>query len=159
MKSRRLGNDGPEISVIGYGAWEASEHWGTVDEDAIIAAIHAALDAGVNWIDTAEVYGPHTSERIVGRAVAGRDGVLIATKVAPAPAGSGFDKDGIRRACEASLARLGRDTIDLYQLHWPDQTVPVEESWEAMVMLADEGLVRWLGVSNFGKSLIERCEP
>ncbi|GAC1413637.1 MAG: aldo/keto reductase [Actinomycetota bacterium] len=158
VPKRKLGTSGLEITVIGYGAWEASEHWGSVDADGIVETITAALDAGINWIDTAEVYGPHTSETLVGRAVQGRPEAIVATKVAPQPAGSGFGKDDVRRACEASLQRLGRDVIDLYQLHWPDQNVPVEETWEAMASLAEEGLVRACGVSNFNEDLIERCE-
>lgn len=158
MRFRPLGSSGLELSVLGYGAWEASEHWGPLDEDALVATIRAALDAGVNWIDTAEVYGPHTSERLVGRAVAGRPDAIVATKVAPRPAGTGHARDAVRRACEASLDRIGRDRIDLYQLHWPDPKVPVEETWEAMAGLAEEGLVRAIGVSNFGQDLIERCE-
>ncbi|MHB8511576.1 MAG: aldo/keto reductase [Actinomycetota bacterium] len=158
VPTRRLGTSDLELTVIGYGAWEASEHWGTVDEDGIVATITSALDSGINWIDTAEVYGPHTSERLVGRAIKDRPDVIVATKVAPSPAGSGFSKDDVRRACEASLKRLGRDVIDLYQLHWPDSTIPIEETWESMSLLASEGLIRACGVSNFSQSLIERCE-
>ena len=158
MKTRALGKSGLDLSVIGYGAWEASEHWGPVEEDAIVETMVAAFDAGINWIDTAEVYGPHTSERLVGRALAERPGMMVATKVAPTPAGTGFAKDQVRRACEESLKRLGRDTIDLYQLHWPDGNVPVEETWHEMASLADEGLARAIGVSNFSEKLIEACE-
>jgi aryl-alcohol dehydrogenase-like predicted oxidoreductase len=159
MRTRRLGRGGPELSVVGYGAWEASGHWGgDLDEKRIVEAIHAGIDAGINWIDTAEVYGPHTSEEIVGRAVKGRDDVYVATKVAPWPGGSGVKRDDVFRACDASRARLGRDVIDLYQIHWPDENTPVEETWESMAELQDRGLVRWLGVSNFNRSLIERCE-
>lgn len=158
MKTSALGKSGLDLSVIGYGAWEASEHWGPVEEDQIVATMVAAFDAGINWVDTAEVYGPHTSERLVGRALAERPGMLVATKVAPGPAGTGFAKDQVRRACEESLKRLGRDVIDLYQLHWPDGNVPVEETWHEMAALADEGLVRAIGVSNFNETLIESCE-
>ena len=160
MRTRRLGTDGPELSVIGFGAWEAGgDMWGPNEsEDGIIEAIHAGLDGGINWIDTAEVYGSGTSERIVGRAVQGRGSVLVATKVAPRPSGTGFRKAEVRRACEASLERLGRDHIDLYQLHWEDDDVPVEETWGTMAALAEEGLVRHVGVSNFDADLIERCE-
>ena len=122
--------------------------------------MRAALDAGINWIDTAEVYGDGVSESLVGRAIEGRrDDVIVASKVAPEPEGSGFRPDRIAAACEASLARLGTDRIDLYQLHWPDDSgVPVEESWGAMAALQDAGKVRWIGVSNFDRALIERCE-
>lgn len=159
MKTRQLGSKGPDLSLVGYGAWEASGHWGDeLDEAAIIDAIRAAAEAGINWVDTAEVYGPHTSEEIVGKALDGLAGVLVATKVAPRPAGSGFKRDDVRRACEGSLTRLKRDRIDLYQLHWPASDVPVEETWEAMSELQDEGLAGAIGVSNFNAKLIDRCE-
>src|SRR5256885_2659991 len=159
MRHEKLGKRGPEISVVGFGAWEAGgEHYGpNPPEDEVIDAIRAALDAGIDWIDTAEVYGMGTSEKLVGRAIADRrDGVFLATKVAPAPEGTGFAPDEIRRACEASLGRLATDRIDLYQLHWPDGgRVPLESTWEAMAGLVDEGLVRFIGVSNFPKPFIE----
>ena len=160
MRTERLGSSGPEISVIGFGAWEAGgEVWGpNPDEDVVIGAMRAGLDAGITWIDTAEVYGDGLSETLVGKAVAGRHDALVATKVAPRPDGTGFRADQVRRACEASLGRLGRDRIDLYQLHWRDDDVPVEETWGAMAELVDEGLVRHIGVSNFDVDLIERCE-
>ena len=121
--------------------------------------MRAALDAGITWIDTAEVYGDGVSESLVGRAIAGRrDEVIVASKVAPQPEGSGVRPDRIAAACDASLARLGVDAIDLYQLHWPDDAVPVEESWGAMAALQDAGKVRWIGVSNFDRASIERCE-
>jgi aryl-alcohol dehydrogenase-like predicted oxidoreductase len=158
-----LGSSGPEISVVGFGAWEAGAgtEWGKPPpEEQIQDAIRAALDSGMTWIDTAEVYGDGRSEGIVGRALAGRqDELLIATKVAPSPDGSGFRPEQVRAACEGSLARLGRDRIDLYQLHWEDETgIPVEETWGAMTQLVDDGKVRWIGVSNFDRNLIERCE-
>lgn len=161
MKMKGLGSKGPELSVVGFGAWEAGgDTWGPNEsEEKVIEAIHAGLDAGINWIDTAEVYGRGTSERIVGRALEGRrEGVIVATKVAPRPEGTGFRADQVRRACQGSLERLGIDHIDLYQLHWTDDDVPVEETWEAMASLVDEGNVRWIGVSNFDRDLIERCE-
>ena len=161
MRTGRLGSQGPEISVVGFGAWEAGgDAWGPNESDeAVIRAIRAGLDAGVTWIDTAEVYGDGTSEELVGRAIAGRrDGVVIATKLAPRPDGSGFRRKDARRGCEASLRRLGIDAIDLYQLHWPDDRVPVEETWEAMASLIDDGLVRHIGLSNFDEDQIEACE-
>ena len=162
MQTRRLGSQGPELSVIGFGAWEAGgKDWGPNASDAsVIGSMRAALDAGIDWIDTAEVYGDGESERLVGLAVAGRrDDVLIATKVAPADEGSGFLPEQIAAACDASLARLGVEAIDLYQLHWPDDSgVPVEDSWGAMAELAAAGKVRFVGVSNFDRALIERCE-
>lgn len=162
MEMRQLGEDGPEISVIGYGAWEAGgDAWGPNQSDRqVIDAIHAGLDAGMNWIDTAEGYGKGRSEELVGRAVAGRrDRVHVFTKVAPKGAGSGFRPEQVRGAIRASLQRLGTDHVDLYQLHWPDEAVPVEETWEAMAEVAREGLARHVGVSNFDRSLVERCLP
>ena len=161
MRTQRLGSKGPELSVVGYGAWEAGgTAWGPNDsDDSVIGAMKAAIDAGINWIDTAEVYGDGVSESLVGRAIAGRrDEVTVASKVAPEPEGSGFRPEQIRAACDASLARLGIEAIDLYQLHWPDDAVPVEDSWGAMTELVEAGKVRYVGVSNFDRALIERCE-
>jgi aryl-alcohol dehydrogenase-like predicted oxidoreductase len=150
------------MSVIGFGAWEAGgDQWGAnASEDTVIDAMRAGLDAGMNWIDTAEVYGDGVSEGLVGRAVSGRrDQLLVASKLGPTPEGSGFRPDQVRAGCQASLGRLGIDVIDLYQLHWPDSTgVPLEETWGAMAELVDAGTVRFIGVSNFDRSLIERCE-
>lgn len=160
MRTRQLGSKGPELSVVGFGGWEAGgDVWGPNESDQrVIQAMHAGLDAGINWIDTAEVYGRGRSERLVGQAVAGRrDEVFIATKVAPRPGGTGFRGAEVRRACASSLGRLGTDHIDLYQLHWRDHRVPVEETWGAMVSLVENGLVRWIGVSNFDRELIQRC--
>ena len=161
MRMKRLGSEGPEISVVGFGAWEAGgDAWGpNQSDDEAVEAMQAGLDAGITWIDTAEVYGDGKSEELVGRAIEGRrDEVVVATKVAPRPDGTGFRREEVRAACEASLKRLGIDRIDLYQLHWPDDDVPVEETWEAMAGLVEERLVRNIGVSNFDESLIERCE-
>jgi len=162
MKTRRLGSNGPELSVVGYGAWEAGgTNWGPNGSDeSVIAAMRAALEAGIDWIDTAEVYGDGESERLVGLAIAGRrDEVTLASKVAPSDEGSGFLPDQVRAACQTSLSRLGTDHLDLYQLHWPDETgVPLEDTWGAMNELQDAGKVRWIGVSNFSRELIERCE-
>ncbi|MGZ8580626.1 MAG: aldo/keto reductase [Actinomycetota bacterium] len=161
MRTHRLGSQGPKLSVVGYGAWEAGgTAWGPNEsDDAVIGAMKAAIDAGITWIDTAEVYGDGVSESLVGRAIAGhRDDVIVASKVAPRPEGTGFRPEQITAACDASLARLGVETIDVYQLHWPDDGVPVEGSWGAMAALQDAGKVRWIGVSNFDRGLIERCE-
>jgi aryl-alcohol dehydrogenase-like predicted oxidoreductase len=161
MRRRRLGKQGPEISVIGYGAWEAGgQAWGpNASDEVVVEAIRAGLDAGIDWIDTAEVYGDGVSERLVGRAIADRrDEVTVASKVAPAPEGSGFTPSQVRSACEASLRRLGTDRIDLYQLHWPDERgTPLEDTWGAMTELQDAGLVRHIGVSNFDRGQIEAC--
>jgi len=161
MRERRLGTHGPQITVIGFGAWEAGgDAWGPNEsESSVIEAIRASLDAGMSWIDTAEVYGQGVSETLVGKAVADRrDSALLFTKVAPSPEGTGFRPEEVRRAAEGSLGRLGVDVLDLYQLHWPDGSgVPVEETWGAMAGLVEAGTVRWIGVSNFDRELIERC--
>ncbi|MEA2550485.1 MAG: hypothetical protein QOE25_254, partial [Actinomycetota bacterium] len=160
MQTRRCGAAGPELTVIGYGAWEAGgDAWGpNTSETAVVDAMRAAIDAGINWIDTAEVYGKGVSERLVGRALAGRrDEVTVASKAAPAPEGSGFRPEEIRAACDASLSRLGIEVIDLYQLHWPDDDIPVEDAWATMTELQAEGKVRSIGVSNFDRDQIERC--
>jgi len=163
MLTKRLGSRGPELSVVGFGAWEAGEgsEWGDPPpREQIVDAIRTVLDTGINWIDTAEVYGDGHSEELVGEAIAGhRDEVLIATKVGPRPYGTGFQPEEVAEACRKSLKRLGTDHVDLYQLHWPDDSgVLVEETWEAMTALIDEGLVGAIGVSNFDRELIERCE-
>jgi aryl-alcohol dehydrogenase-like predicted oxidoreductase len=160
VRTGKLGSNGPEISVVGYGSWEAGGMaWGDNPPDAeVLGAMHAAIDAGMTWIDTAEVYGGGRSEELVGEALEGHDDILVFTKVAPKPAGSGFDAKGVRAGAEGSLRRLGRDRIDLLQLHWQDPGVPIEETWEAMASLIEDGLVRCIGVSNFGRELIERCE-
>lgn len=161
MKMRTLGRDGLEISVVGFGAWEAGgSFWGEKPPDEqTIRAMHVGLDSGMNWIDTAEVYGRGRSEELVGEAIKGRKDALVFTKVAPQPGGTGHRPDEIRAAAEASLKRLGRDVIDLYQLHWPpDDSIEIEETWGAMASLVDEGKVRHIGVSNFGRKLIARCE-
>jgi aryl-alcohol dehydrogenase-like predicted oxidoreductase len=160
MEMRKLGNQGPEISVVGYGAWEAGgDFWGPNEsEDMVIAAIQAGIESGMNWVDTAEVYGKGRSEKLVGRAVAGmRDRVLIFTKVAPRPEGTGFRPEQVKKAIAASLERLETDHVDLYQLHWPDRSVPLEETWGAMAEIQDEGLVRHIGLSNVSRAMVERC--
>jgi aryl-alcohol dehydrogenase-like predicted oxidoreductase len=161
MRTAQLGSAGPAISVVGFGTWEAGgTDWGPNEsDDAVIAAIRAGLDAGITWIDTAEVYGKGVSEELVGRAIAGRrDDVFVATKVGPADEGSGFKPNEVRAACRASLGRLSIDRIDLYQLHWPDPFgTPLEETWGAMCELQDAGLVHHIGMSNFDRASIERC--
>jgi aryl-alcohol dehydrogenase-like predicted oxidoreductase len=161
VRRRKLGARGPEISVVGYGAWEAGgAAWGPNEsEDVVIDAIRTGIDAGIDWIDTAEVYGDGVSETLVGRAISGRrDEVVLVTKVAPQPEGSGFAPAQVRDACEKSLGRLGTDRIDLYQLHWPDTSgTLLDDTWGAMSELHDAGLVRSIGVSNFDREQIERC--
>lgn len=168
METRQLGTGGPHLSVIGFGAWAiggAWEYgWGKSDDDESIAAIHRALELGINWIDTAAVYGLGHSEEVVARALKGRrDRVFVATKCVQVwdEAGKVRTHAGaasIRREMEASLRRLQTDYVDLYQIHWPDPRTPVEESWGEMLRLQQEGKTRYVGVSNFGVDLLERCE-
>ena len=168
METRQLGADGPRLTVIGLGAWAiggAWEYgWGKSDDRESIAAIHRSLDLGVNWIDTAAVYGLGHSEEVVAKALEGRrDRVFLATKCVQV-----WDETGkvrthasaasIRTEMEASLRRLKTDYVDLYQIHWPDPRTPVEESWGEMLRLQQEGKTRFVGVSNFGVDLLERCE-
>jgi aryl-alcohol dehydrogenase-like predicted oxidoreductase len=160
MRTRTLGASGPEISVVGYGAWQAGgRNWGDRSpDDEVIAAMRAAIDSGQTWIDTAEVYGKGHSEELVGRAIAGRrDDVLLFTKVAPDDEGSGIRPEEIHAAIRASLRRLGTDRVDLYQVHWPDDSVPLEETWGAMAQVVADGLSVRIGVSNFDRARIERC--
>src|SRR5262249_42888523 len=157
---------GPELSVIGIGSLEAVVQYtgAATARETAISAVSTMLDAGVNWIDTAELYDDGRGEGLIGHAVAGgRAEVVLCTKVAPkggriAWGGSGFRPDEIAAACRASMKRLATDWIDLYLLHAPDDSgVPLEETWGAMAALVDEGLVRFIGVSNFERPLIERC--
>jgi aryl-alcohol dehydrogenase-like predicted oxidoreductase len=160
---------------VGFGAWAAggggwSFSWGPQDDDASIAAMRYAIERGVNWIDTAAVYGLGHSEEVVGRflkTLSAGDRPLVFTKC-----GLQWDEsdpmkvskrslhpDRIRAECEASLRRLGVERIDLYQFHWPDESgVAVEDSWDAMARLVEQGKVRAAGVSNFDVALLERCE-
>ncbi|MBW4699919.1 MAG: aldo/keto reductase [Aphanocapsa lilacina HA4352-LM1] len=169
METRQLGTNGPHITTVGFGAWAVGGPWqfgwGPVDDRESVAAIRAALDAGVNWIDTAAVYGFGHSEKIVGEAVKGRrDEVFIATKCGllegetKSPVRSLRPKS-IKAEADASLRRLGVDHIDLYQFHWPDVNTPVEDSWGAMVELVEAGKVCYAGVSNFDVPLLEKILP
>lgn len=167
MQKRQLGNNGPELTLIGFGAWAIGGPWqfgwGKVDDNVSIQAIHAALDNGINWIDTAAVYGFGHSEKVVAKAVKGiRDKVFIATKCGLVNDGKGDainnnSPASIRKELEESLIRLETDIIDLYQIHWPDPNVPVEDSWATMVQLQKEGKIRFIGVSNFDIPLLEKC--
>jgi aryl-alcohol dehydrogenase-like predicted oxidoreductase len=160
VEARSLGGSGPRISVLGYGAWitGADTASAEIDADALDRAIGAALEAGITWIDTAEIYAHGRSEEIVGRAVRPvRDDVFLVTKVAPSGAGKGMRPEDIRVAIRGSLRRLGTDHVDLYLLHWHDPSVPVEETWGAMAEVAEQGLAQAVGVSNFDEGLIARC--
>ena len=174
LPTRRLGTGGPEITTVGFGAWAVGGGdwafaWGPQDDVASIAAIRHAVSRGVNWIDTAAVYGYGHSEEVVGRALADiprGERPLVFTKCGL----RWNDQDRmsqpvrdssparVRAECEASLKRLRTDTIDLYQFHWPDESgTPVEESWGALVELVAEGKVRWAGVSNYDVPRLEAC--
>ena len=168
MNTRQLGKEGPWLTEIGLGTWAIGGPWdwgwGPQDDRDSIRTILRALELGINWIDTAAVYGLGHAEEVVASALKGRRSeVFIATKC-----GLVWDDRGnvvrnnrpesIMRECEASLRRLNTDYIDLYQIHWPDANTPVEESWEAMIRLQEQGKVRYIGVSNFDVPLLERCE-
>jgi aryl-alcohol dehydrogenase-like predicted oxidoreductase len=172
MQFRRLGPNGPEISVVGMGAWAIGGPWqfgwGPQDDDESLAALHKAFDAGVNWVDTAAVYGLGHSEEVVGQAVREHGGeVLVFTKCGRPWYGRENNEptydlrpETIRFELEQSLKRLGTDHVDLYQFHWPDTetATPVEDSWATMADLVTEGKVRWAGVSNFDVQGLRRCE-
>ncbi len=164
MKTRRLGKGGPAVSAMGLGCMGMSEFYGPRDEKESVAVIHRALDLGINLLDTADVYGPHTNEELVGRAIRGRrQEVFLATKFGilrsadPAYRGVCGRPEYVRSACEASLKRLGVDVIDLYYQHRVDPEVPIEETAGAMSRLVQEGKVRFLGLSEAGPQTIRRA--
>jgi len=164
MKARRLGRQGPKVSEIGLGCMSMSKVYGQPDEVEAIQTIHRALELGVNFLDTADVYGPFTNEKLVGRAIAGRrEDVVLATKFglvrSDEPGYRGVDGSPahVRRACQASLERLGVDYIDLYYLHRIDPRTPIEETVGAMADLVDEGKVRYLGLSEAAPKTIRRA--
>ncbi|HEY6892922.1 MAG TPA: aldo/keto reductase [Rhodanobacteraceae bacterium] len=165
MQRRRLGKNGPEVSALGLGCMGMSEFYGAGDDAESIATIRAALDQGVDFLDTADMYGPYTNEALVGRAIKGRrDEVLLATKFGivrdaadPAKREINGRPDRVREACEASLKRLGVETIDLYYLHRVDARVPIEETVGAMAELVAAGKVRWIGLSEVGPETLTRA--
>jgi aryl-alcohol dehydrogenase-like predicted oxidoreductase len=170
MEYRKLGSNGPELTTIGFGSWAmgGSEHqgmsWGPQDDDQSMEAVCTALDHGVNWFDTAAVYGFGHSEEVLGRALSDRrKDVIVATKFGLVWDDQGnltnnSSYDSVIRQCDASLRRLGTDYIDLYQQHWPDMIgTPVEESMRALDDLIKAGKVRYAGVSNFDIPLLERA--
>ena len=168
MQKKRLGDSDLELTPIGVGAWAMGGGgwafaWGPQDDTQSIAAIHAALDGGVNWIDTAAVYGLGHSEEVVARALAGRTPKpYVFTKCERNWDAKGdickvLKTDSVRRECEDSLRRLRVDTIDLYQIHWPEPEEDIEEGWSTLARLKEEGKVRWIGVSNFDVEQMERC--
>jgi aryl-alcohol dehydrogenase-like predicted oxidoreductase len=164
MEQRRLGSGGLEVSALGLGCMGMSQSYGPADEGESVATIHRALELGVTFLDTADMYGPFTNEQLVGRAIAGRrDEVVLATKFGNErrPDGSWVGINGkpdyVRSACDASLARLGVDHIDLYYQHRVDTDVPVEDTWGAMAGLVAAGKVRYLGISEAAPATIRRA--
>lgn len=179
MQLRQIGTSDLMATPIVFGAWAIGGWlWGGTDDEKAIEGIHAALDAGINAIDTAAVYGFGHSERIVGQAIAGRrDQVLIFTKCGlrwdatpgqhhydskmndgtPVTINRNLSRDSILWECEQSLERLGVDYIDLYQCHWPDANTPLSETMSALTELLDQGLIRAIGVSNFTPEMIAEC--
>ena len=173
MRTRKLGSYGPDLTTVGLGAWAIGGPWkmgwGSVDDEESVQAIRHAVHNGVNWVDTAAVYGLGHSEEVTGRALepydTGED-VYVFTKCGlnwfdtdDGQASNNLRPDSIRFECDQSLKRLGVERIDLYQFHWPDEATGtrVEDSWGTMGELIDEGKVRWGGVSNFDVDLLERC--
>ena len=167
MDTRQLGTDGPFLTEIGLGTWAIGGPWdwgwGKQNDEDSIEAIQRALELGINWIDTAAVYGLGHAEEIVAKAIEGRrDNVFIATKC-----GLVWDENGnvtnnirpesIRKEAEASLRRLKTDRIDLYQIHWPDPNASISRAWETMVKLQEEEKVRYIGVSNFNVPQLKQC--
>lgn len=175
LPTRPLGSSGFHITTVGFGAWAIGGggwafSWGPQDDAESIATMRHALDLGINWIDTAAVYGLGHSEEVVGkllRELPSSEHPLVFTKCGltwdadkPMEAAKRILKpETIRRECEASLRRLGIERIDLYQFHWPDESgTPIEDSWGAMVKLIEEGKIRAAGVSNFNVDLLGQCE-
>ncbi len=169
MKKRLLGSTDMHFTRVGLGTWAIGGPWdwgwGPQDDEASIGTIAEAVEKGVNWIDTAPCYGLGHSERVVGRAIEGiRKEVYIATKCgltwddpSSTTALSCLKKESVRREVEASLKRLNIDQIDLYQMHWPNPDEDMEEAWEEMARIKEEGLVRYIGVSNSSVSQMKRA--
>jgi aryl-alcohol dehydrogenase-like predicted oxidoreductase len=169
VKTATLGRTGFEITRVGFGAWAIGGGdwewgWGAQEDDESVAAIHRALELGVNWIDTAAQYGLGHSEEVVARALEGVEPRPYVFTKGGQPEGPNrtsyqtLKRDSLRRECEGSLARLGVDAIDLYQIHWPIPDDEVEEGWTELAELKQEGLVRHIGVSNFSVEQLERAE-
>jgi len=163
MQKRKLG-EGLEVSAEGLGCMGMSDFYGGRDEDAAIQTIHRALDLGINFLDTADMYGPFTNERLVGRAIKSRrDSVVLATKFGNKRSADGKFRevsghpDYVREACDASLQRLEIDYIDLYYQHRVDTRIPVEETWGAMKGLVESGKVRHLGISEAAPATIRKA--
>ena len=169
MRKRKLGWTDLELTVIGFGSWALGGggwqfSWGPQDDEESIAAIHRALDLGINWIDTAAVYGLGHSEEIIAKALRGMsEKPIIATKCGRVWNEKGevfgcLKRDSIRKEAEDSLRRLEVEVIDLYQIHWPDPEPDIEEAWSTMADLVKEGKIRYAGVSNFNVEQMKRIE-
>ena len=170
MRTRRLGSTELNLTEIGFGAWAIGGGnwtfgWGPQDDDQAIAAIRRGLELGINWIDTAAVYGLGHSEELVARAIEGRrDRVILATKCSlvwdeSGRISSSLARESVLAECEASLRRLHTDRIDLYQIHWPNDERHLEEGWEAIERLMSACKVRYAGVSNFQVRHLDRVQP
>ena len=172
MQKRSLGRTDLKLTTIGIGTWaigggDWSFGWGDQDEQEAIAGIKMGVDLGVNWIDTAAIYGDGASELLVGKALRempGSERPLVATKCGrimqrDASVKGRLKKESVIRECEASLQRLGMECIDLYQIHWPDPDEDIEEAWGAMMTLREEGKIREMGVSNHSVEQLERLQP
>jgi aryl-alcohol dehydrogenase-like predicted oxidoreductase len=163
MEQRTLDGQGLVVSAQGLGCMGMSQSYGPGDDQESVATIHRALDLGMTFLDTADVYGPYTNERLVGRAIAGRrDEVVLATKFGNQRLDDGRrvvngKPDYVRQACDASLERLGVDHIDLYYQHRVDRSVPVEDTWGAMAELVQAGKVRYLGISEAAPATVRRA--
>lgn len=168
MGTVALGATGMEISRVGYGAWAIGgagwwHAWGDQDDEQSIEAIRRAVELGINWVDTAPIYGLGHSEEVVGRALQGLDArPYVFTKASlyekDGAVAHSLKRDSIRREVEASLSRLQLDAIDVYQVHWPDPDEDVEEGWATFAELKAEGLVRHIGVSNFDVAQLRRAQ-